>query len=165
MCVLTAIRIPPSIRRAQQSCRIHLPPMHVLVLVLSTIDARCACAITLGDIAALDHELIDHAVEGCFRVRQAIVVAGTELAETEHLSAWQSSAEAAWSVRENRLLACFGCLVGEELDGQPAGRMLADVHVEKHTRAMRSRHVSHATYGCFSCISSKRQKDRRVSHG
>lgn len=35
----------------------------VLVLELGSIDALAACAIASGEIAALDHELLDDAVE------------------------------------------------------------------------------------------------------
>lgn len=84
MCVLTAIRIPSPVRRAYEACRVHLPPIQVLVFEFSIVDARGASPITVRNVAALYHKLINDAVEGCLGVAEAIVLAGAELTKTVH---------------------------------------------------------------------------------
>lgn len=74
--VLTAVRIFASVRRADQTCGVHLPPLQVFILELAAVDTRCARAVAIHDIAALDHKLVDYSVEGCFGVGQAAVFAG-----------------------------------------------------------------------------------------
>ena len=76
MCVLTAIRVPSSIRRTDQTRRMHLPPVQVLIFELAAVDAGCAGTVAIIDVSALDHELINDSVEGCFSITQAIVLAG-----------------------------------------------------------------------------------------
>lgn len=63
LCVLTAVRVPPSICRAQQTCSIHVSPFEIFIFEFPAIDACHASAIAIGDVSALHHKLVDYAVE------------------------------------------------------------------------------------------------------
>lgn len=94
MRVLTAIRVGTAVGRADQPLGLHIPPTQILIIKLLAVDTDPPRAVALVDVAALDHELVDDAVEGCCRVGQAIVLAGAQLAEAAAVSsAWRTAAE------------------------------------------------------------------------
>lgn len=78
---LAAIRILAAIGRTYQTRRIHVSPFQVFVLKLAIVDARRACAVSFGNVAALDHELVNDPVKGHLGVGHAIVFARTQLSE------------------------------------------------------------------------------------
>ena len=94
MCVLTTIRILPSVRRTYQSGRIHLPPVQILVRKFIAVYADSTRAITFSYITALYHKFVDDSMKRRFRVRQSIVLAGAQLAEAvvsdcQQVGAWR----------------------------------------------------------------------------
>ena len=94
VCVLTTIRILPSVRRAHQPCRIHLPPVQVLVRKLIAVYADSTGPIALGYVTTLYHELVNDSVKRRFCVKESIVLACAQLAEAvvsecQQVGAWR----------------------------------------------------------------------------
>jgi hypothetical protein len=61
--LLAVVGVFPSIRHAYQSGCIYSSPSNVLVLKFRAVYGHASCAVALGDIATLDHKLVDHAVK------------------------------------------------------------------------------------------------------
>lgn len=120
--------------------------LKVLVLELGSIDALTTCAITSREVAALNHELLDDAVE-----LGALVVQG--LASLSH--ALLTSAESA------EVLCSAGHNVGVEFHDDAAGLALADLNVEEYTAARRGSRlvVLRGHCGVGSGVIAERKED------
>lgn len=93
-----------------------------LVLKLCAVDRLAACTIALGEVTALNHELLDDAVEDGALVMQGLaglaqaLLAGAEAAE---------------------VLGRLGDEVVVELHGNTACGLTADCDIKEHARARR----------------------------
>lgn len=96
----------------------------VLVGELGAVDRLASGAVSGGEVAALAHEVGDHAVEARSLVVERLAGAAVPLL---------AGAERA------KVLRRLGHDVGEELHHDPSGRLAADGHVEENLRV---RHLS-----------------------
>lgn len=90
--------------------------LKVLVFELGTVDGLAAGAVTLGEVTALDHELLDHSVEGGALVVQRLSrLANAFVANTERAEVFGS----------------LGHDIVEELEDDTPGLLVANLYVEK----------------------------------
>lgn len=75
--VLTAVGVLSAVRHAHQSLLVNRPPANVFVLKLAAVDGLAASSVAFGDVPALDHELVDDAVERRHLVGQGRPRSGT----------------------------------------------------------------------------------------
>mmetsp|Transcript_31747 Transcript_31747/g.94331 ORF Transcript_31747/g.94331 Transcript_31747/m.94331 type:complete len:221 (+) Transcript_31747:184-846(+) len=112
---LRAVRVRARVRHGEDAGAGVLQ-REVLVGELGAVDGLAAGAVAGGEVAALAHEVGDHAVEG----------AALEVERLAHLArALLAGAEGA------EVLRGLGRDVGPELHGDAAGRGAADGHVEE----------------------------------
>lgn len=115
---LRSVRSRAGIRHGEDS-RTGVLLDEVLVGELGAVDGLAAGAVSGGEIAALAHELRDHAVEGgAFVVERLAALSDSFLAGAE-------SSEILGGPRDD---------VGVELHDDPANRCAADGHVEEDLR-------------------------------
>jgi len=117
---LAAVRVLASVGHGEHA-RARVLQLEVLVSKLSAVDGLAARAVALGEVTTLEHEVLDHTVENA-----ALEVQGlTRLADSLFTSA--KRAEVLRRLRDD---------IGEELEGDAAGRLTANGDIEKDLRLL-----------------------------